>query len=406
MTRQGRQFSEQGMDRGRNDDRFQGGGQDRSFLDRQRDDERGWSSRDQGSFRDQGSMEPRYERDEGFDRNDENARFGRNEGRYDQAWSRGNDERQSFDRDDQWRGGRGMGPGRNMAWGGSQGSYGGQPSFGQSSIGSSSYGQGQQGWNRGGDRMQGERGGRSPGDWGLEDRFGVHGDVGTTLDMNIDHRGQNEQRGFGSSRYNQGGQGWNQPAYGLGGGGLGQSHQGHFDGQSSWNQGQRHFGSTGLGQQGYGMQGGMGQGGMGQGGLRSWGSGGGMGQDRPHLGKGPKGYTRSDERIREEVCDCLSDGYVDASGVEVEVKGGVVTLTGTVTEKPMKRQIEDMVEACRGVKTVENQIRVQPQQTSSQGHSTTGQGTQGSTGFGSSTSNGGDRDEQQRGGKGRSSSAS
>ena len=26
-----------------------------------------------------------------------------------------------------------------------------------------------------------------------------------------------------------------------------------------------------------------------------------------HRGKGPKGYTRSDDRIREDVCDCLTD---------------------------------------------------------------------------------------------------
>lgn len=38
-------------------------------------------------------------------------------------------------------------------------------------------------------------------------------------------------------------------------------------------------------------------------------------------GKGPKGYKRSDERIREDVCDCLTDDrHVDASGIEVKVK--------------------------------------------------------------------------------------
>ena len=38
------------------------------------------------------------------------------------------------------------------------------------------------------------------------------------------------------------------------------------------------------------------------------------GQEMPsHRGKGPKGYTRSDERIREHVCEVLSDDHhVDA----------------------------------------------------------------------------------------------
>lgn len=81
--------------------------------------------------------------------------------------------------------------------------------------------------------------------------------------------------------------------------------------------------------------------------------------ERLHLGKGPRGYVRSDERIREEVCDCLSEGYVDASLVEVDVKGGVVVLTGQVPDKASKRQIEDISERCRGVQSVDNQLRVQ-----------------------------------------------
>ena len=40
----------------------------------------------------------------------------------------------------------------------------------------------------------------------------------------------------------------------------------------------------------------------------------------PHRGRGPKGYTRSDERIREDVNDRLSDDpFVDASEIEVMV---------------------------------------------------------------------------------------
>lgn len=41
-----------------------------------------------------------------------------------------------------------------------------------------------------------------------------------------------------------------------------------------------------------------------------------------HKGKGPKGYQRSDERIKEDVCDRLSDDdYLDASDIDVQVTG-------------------------------------------------------------------------------------
>ena len=42
-----------------------------------------------------------------------------------------------------------------------------------------------------------------------------------------------------------------------------------------------------------------------------------------HRGRGPKGYSRSDDRIREDVSDRLSDDHmIDASDIEIEVKGG------------------------------------------------------------------------------------
>src|SRR5262245_32238876 len=38
----------------------------------------------------------------------------------------------------------------------------------------------------------------------------------------------------------------------------------------------------------------------------------------PHAGRGPRGYRRSDDRIREDVCDRLCEhGFVDASDIEV-----------------------------------------------------------------------------------------
>lgn len=76
-------------------------------------------------------------------------------------------------------------------------------------------------------------------------------------------------------------------------------------------------------------------------------------------GKGPKGFQRSDERIRETVCERLESAHeVDASDIEVEVKDGEVTLKGTVGSRSMKRSAEDHVESLSGVKDVTNNLRV------------------------------------------------
>ncbi len=83
------------------------------------------------------------------------------------------------------------------------------------------------------------------------------------------------------------------------------------------------------------------------------------GERGPHRGKGPKGYRRSDERIREDVCECIAEtGWVDASDVEVRVQDGEVTLSGTVDERRDKRLLEDLAEDVPGVRDVHNQIRV------------------------------------------------
>lgn len=78
-----------------------------------------------------------------------------------------------------------------------------------------------------------------------------------------------------------------------------------------------------------------------------------------HSGKGPKGYQRSDERIREEVCDALeAHSHIDASEIEVEVSEGIVTLTGTVEARQTKRLVEEAAEHVRGVKDVYNQLQI------------------------------------------------
>jgi osmotically-inducible protein OsmY len=78
-----------------------------------------------------------------------------------------------------------------------------------------------------------------------------------------------------------------------------------------------------------------------------------------HRGRGPKGYTRSDDRIREEVCDRLTDDpVVDASDVEVNVSNCEVTLSGTVDNREERRRAEDCAERVSGVTHVQNNLRV------------------------------------------------
>jgi Predicted periplasmic or secreted lipoprotein len=83
-----------------------------------------------------------------------------------------------------------------------------------------------------------------------------------------------------------------------------------------------------------------------------------MDRQRQFSGRGPKGYRRSDERIKEDVNDRLSEGYLDASEIEVAVSNSEVTLTGSVNTRQDKRRAEDIAESVSGVTHVENRLRV------------------------------------------------
>ncbi len=79
----------------------------------------------------------------------------------------------------------------------------------------------------------------------------------------------------------------------------------------------------------------------------------------PHKGKGPKGYTRSDEKIRGDIDEKLyHDSFIDASDIEVKVTDGNVTLTGTVENRATKRRTEDIAEEVAGVKDVYNNLKI------------------------------------------------
>lgn len=104
-----------------------------------------------------------------------------------------------------------------------------------------------------------------------------------------------------------------------------------------------------------------------------------------HRGRGPKNYSRSDDRIREDVSDRLTDDpLVDASEIEVTVTGQEVTLSGTVPTRSQRRLAEDCAESVSGVKHVQNNLRVKGRDWSHSGQSGTS-GTSGGFGGNSTT---------------------
>jgi hypothetical protein len=87
-------------------------------------------------------------------------------------------------------------------------------------------------------------------------------------------------------------------------------------------------------------------------------------KERPGLiarlyARGPKGYTRSDERIKEDISERLwRAGHVDSSEVTVAVENGIVAFAGTVPERWMRHEIENIADSCMGVKDIRNDVRV------------------------------------------------
>ena len=76
-------------------------------------------------------------------------------------------------------------------------------------------------------------------------------------------------------------------------------------------------------------------------------------------GIGPKGYKRSKDSIREDVCEALyRNPFLDASGIEVEVHDdGVVHLAGIVDSRNAKREAESCIENMPGVEDVKNDLK-------------------------------------------------
>lgn len=78
-----------------------------------------------------------------------------------------------------------------------------------------------------------------------------------------------------------------------------------------------------------------------------------------HRGKGPKNYRRSDNRIKEDVCDRLSDDpHIDASDIAIRVEDGNVVLSGYVENREARRRAVDVAESIKGVHNVESRLRI------------------------------------------------
>lgn len=239
---------------------------------------------------------------------------------------------------------------------------------------------------------QGLRGGES-GSWGNRDRENDYENRGTSWGDSYSSNYRSSYRGFPDYEdYEQGAFGNSGSRYRNYGGNYGRSTTGNHGqgsrlGNSDYYGGSRNQG-YGYGQRGYGNSYGSGNYGawrQDEGEDRGWwdkttdevSSWFGdedaerrRDQDRRregmHRGKGPKGYQRSDDRIKDDINDRLSDDpFVDASNIDVTVSNGEVMLTGTVFERSDKRRAEDIAESVSGVRNVEVRLRVQDEYSSS-----------------------------------------
>ncbi len=132
-------------------------------------------------------------------------------------------------------------------------------------------------------------------------------------------------------------------------------------------------------------------------GLARTGTGLGTGEGERRMGRGPKSYQRSDDRIREDLCERLMQSWMNAENVDVQVRGGEVTLLGTVDSRAEKRAIEDVAESVLGVNEVHNQLRVRRADTGVQATQTSQ-----ATGASSTTTGSQTQGTQARGDTGRS----
>jgi len=81
----------------------------------------------------------------------------------------------------------------------------------------------------------------------------------------------------------------------------------------------------------------------------------------PYAGRAPKGYERSDERIREDICDELTlRPDIDPGRLTVTVSDSEVMLEGAAEDVESRRLADEIASRCIGVRQVHNRLRVEP----------------------------------------------
>jgi hypothetical protein len=330
------------------DNRYGRGQQDESGAQRWRPAEHQGAQRASGGWgeRPYSQNEYRTEHPEDFQRGHAQRGYGQDDR---DAWPSdpGGDQGGPWSPDEYGQGG---------SYGPAQGGYG-QRGYGQGG----SYGQGGYGFGPGGQRQS--RYGQA--DYG-QGNYG-QGNYGQG------NFGQGDYGRAGYGRYGRGGneQSWGSGSYGSGQGGYGQG--GFGAAQEDFGQGR------GSGQGGYGGGGQGGYGMYGTGGSVDYGSQWGAHSTSQRARRGPKGYKRSDERLKEDISERLMNSvHIDPAEVSVEVQNGKVTLEGTVPERRMKHQIEDLVDNCLGVQDIDNRVRV------ARGESGAGESATSTSGIGTS----------------------
>lgn len=85
------------------------------------------------------------------------------------------------------------------------------------------------------------------------------------------------------------------------------------------------------------------------------------GRDRLRPVPDPAGAgRRSDERVLRDILESLAENEAIRSGeIDIVVRDGEVTLTGTVADRATRKQAEFCVASVDGVKDVTNQLRIE-----------------------------------------------
>ena len=364
-------YADQGRDRWNNGDSHYGPGQEENRQNTrsqgrryQQSDlagpeyETGWEGYDQPRGRD-------YNRGGGIE--NDHTRFGRsggyqNTGRYADENGAGRFAgSEGFGYGSQGRG-YGRQEERGEGTGNPQGGYGEQPTYRNQNGGQNSGN-----WNNQRSELQSNAWQDSGPQWGYgggahmqgsHSRFGGGGGEGYAAQNSPMGTQQQTGSNYGGGGYGTGGQqhygGGEGQNYGMGG----QNPENDYGGYGPYAPGG--YGTSTARGGGYNPTPGFQQYNRYSGG-ESWGSTGTLAgrEEGPYNGRGPKGYHRSDDRIKEDVCEALtSNSFIDPSDVEISVEGGEVKLSGTVESRRAKRMIEDSLDSVPGVQDIQNNLKV------------------------------------------------